>query len=401
MNDIKNKLQTIAENLPADASWDDTWDMVVQASSTEPVEETCEKDHDGSHIPHTMDAASSESPVEAPDTMVNSQSKLSNEELARKGVVLKIASFTFAGLGFALLIYLDTRVEEITAVHKLLVQVFTGVFLYTAYRIHRTGRFYAQRAKEYSKPDTRPPVLYLRAFSADELAADPKGPAFTEEEQLIKLLETIGPVVSLDNPTTESFLPGAKRISTANEEWQSRIQEIMMQARLIVIRIADTSAVIWEFEQARTRLKTSQVLLMVPASDSDAYESFKLYAQQHLSVTLPSISFQEPIGKMLISLLTRKRRFRDYFSFRGFVCFDHSWEGSYLEPRFTWRAYFRNPINQYGIASLAYCLKPIFVQLDSPWQEPRINWLTTALILLFAGSGVWGLVTKLLQIINL
>ena len=170
----------------------------------------------------------------------------------------------------------------------------------------------------------------------------------------------------------------------------------MRQAQLVVIRLADTPAVFWELAQARDIVEARRLLLMVPSSEPDAYDTCRAYAAKMLDARLPPVEFRDTFGQYLVAFLTRRRRFRDYFSFRGFIRFDDALQGEYLEGRFGVRAFLHSPLNRYGRASMLYCLKPVFDRLDAPWSEPRLNWGTFAVFALFVGGAIWGLATRLI-----
>ena len=86
------------------------------------------------------------------------------------------------------------------------------------------------RAKRYAAPaaevllarDQRPPVAYLRSFVADRTAS--KGVTFsswfTEEEQIARVMNKVGPLIAFGEPGEVLPEIGAARLYAANDEWR-------------------------------------------------------------------------------------------------------------------------------------------------------------------------------------
>jgi hypothetical protein len=179
------------------------------------------------------------------------------------------------------------KLLPVTAFASLL--VLAGVWLLSNC-LYRTGQDWYKQGKHRSAPsaeslmskDPRPPVLYLRSFQDDPIAAQGElhysipGPhgsqplslvAETEEEQLAQVMNEIGPFVALGRPG--EMLPeiGAARTYTSNDEWQSKVLNLMGQAKLVVLRAGDTSSFLWEFEavtNTRSRRVSSYCCLTEP-----------------------------------------------------------------------------------------------------------------------------------------
>jgi hypothetical protein len=79
--------------------------------------------------------------------------------------------------------------------------------------------------------DNRPRVLYLRSFNDDAVTAGTVSGGLalgglavkTEEEQLAKIVNTIGPVVSVGKPGEELPELGSRRIYLRSEEWKEHV----------------------------------------------------------------------------------------------------------------------------------------------------------------------------------
>lgn len=156
-----------------------------------------------------------------------------------------------------------------------------------AYRFGGAVYFLAKRhlalsAREIMARDLRPPVLYLRSFQDDATAVPhsfvPTSVGvnlLTEEERLAWVFRDIGPVIALGAPAEQSSPPGAGRMHAPNRLWHDAITELMTRARLVVLRIDDTSeALVWEFCQAIACLDPKQLLLLIPYHP-DEYKSFR------------------------------------------------------------------------------------------------------------------------------
>ena len=76
-------------------------------------------------------------------------------------------------------------------------------------------------------------------------------------------MNEIGPFVALGRPG--ELLPeiGA-RTYTSNDEWQSRVLNLMSRAKLIVLRAGDTPSFLWEFEAVTKHVKPECVIVLLP-----------------------------------------------------------------------------------------------------------------------------------------
>ena len=313
----------------------------------------------------------------------------------RKGIRLKVTAFLVLIAGFAGMGLLDGFMTEINQTHKILIKIYAIVLIYLAYRLHRAGRYYAQKAKELATSESHASVIYLRSFAADPMTTKVRISGITEEEQIVGILNTIGPVISLDNPVTEVAAPGAKRISVGDLEWKIRVFGLMQKARLVVIRLGDSPSLHWEIAQARRILQPEKLLLIVPLQKLFDYEGFKSQADRELAIRIQHTDFSEPISQILIRILTLGRRFQDYYSFQGFVYFDDEWNGRVAAPRFTWKGYLHSPLTQPGRANIAYVLKPVFERVGAPEPALPYNWFLCMLVIAIGGGGIVGLLAHL------
>jgi hypothetical protein len=119
--------------------------------------------------------------------------------------------------------------------------------------------------------DVRAPVLYLRSFHVDKsLARRPFGilrvvSVCTEEEQLVKALREIGPVVAIGKPGERLPRLGAQRIYVEHADWQEQIRSWFARAALVVIQVPSepTKGVTWEIDQSLSVVALDHLVFLV------------------------------------------------------------------------------------------------------------------------------------------
>lgn len=93
----------------------------------------------------------------------------------------------------------------------------------------------APAASEVLSSDTRPPVLYLRAWSRDSRYQAGAGGIRTLEQQLADVMLSIGPPICIANPDSEEVFAGFARLAVApHQTWQEVVVGIASQAALVV-----------------------------------------------------------------------------------------------------------------------------------------------------------------------
>jgi hypothetical protein len=260
-----------------------------------------------------------------------------------------------------------------------------------SYFLYRTGQDWYKQGKHRSAPsaeslmskDPRPPVLYLRSFQDDPIAAQGKlqysipGPqgsqplswvAETEEEQLAQVMNEIGPFVALGRPG--EMLPeiGAARTYTSNDEWQSKVLNLMGQAKMIVLRAGDTPSFLWEFEAVTKHAKPESVIVLLPYG-APYYNAFRRKIERRLSslpFSLPNFVSETPKGNRLSRWLNGRNRSDDGSSISGVLYFEPNWRPQLLELK-GFGAQIPNPLAE----ALKITLEPVFKQLGVPWTKPK------------------------------
>jgi hypothetical protein len=111
--------------------------------------------------------------------------------------------------------------------------------------LKRGRRLSVPGAEEVRRRDRRSPVLYMRSIEDDAITArslewyspSPSGGAHllfvTEEQQLVKVLEEIGPVIAIGRPGEKLPELGAARKQVSDREWKTVVRNDMDDARLV------------------------------------------------------------------------------------------------------------------------------------------------------------------------
>jgi hypothetical protein len=266
-----------------------------------------------------------------------------------------------------------------------------GVLGLVAFYLKRTGQDWYKHGKQRSAPraeslisnDTRPPVVYLRSFEHDSVAAQGEiqygggGPqgwhelswvAETEEEQLAQVMNEIGPFVALGKPGETLPEIGAARMYVGHDEWQSEVLELIRRARLVVLRAGETANFLWEFEMAVKNLKPQSVIVLLPY-DAAQYKAFRKKVEASmpgLPFSLPDYFPAKPRGIWFIDAAIRAWKNQEAAgSIRGVLYFEPQWKPELLELR-SLSSGIPNPLAQ----GLKTTLEPVFKQLGVPWKRP-------------------------------
>lgn len=225
--------------------------------------------------------------------------------LAHRSVVLSVLAFTFEGAAFY--VYFDTAdnllkasdsvragrlsffpgpvtlleahylsLVTIAALLLPVLYVSTQMVLSAAEGMRRAARRASLRpAEEVLNEDPRPPVLFLRDFTDDQVALDKAalpgwvrvvdpGNAQTNLEDVMQAYATVGPMVAIGRPGDEQPPVGAARRYVQDGEWKSAVTSLMDSAAVIVVGVSDSAGVVWEIEQARDRGHLGKSVFVLP-----------------------------------------------------------------------------------------------------------------------------------------
>lgn len=122
----------------------------------------------------------------------------------------------------------------------------------------------------------QPYILYLRSFNDDSETSVPlniAGLCYTEEEILISSLKRLGKAVAIGRPDEQAPPLGAKRIYVMEDQWQDKVQELSVDARLVIFRLGETEGLKWEWNNCLNSIEDiSKLLLVVPTSITEKKE---------------------------------------------------------------------------------------------------------------------------------
>ncbi len=144
--------------------------------------------------------------------------------------------------------------------------------------------------EEKLKNDKRLPVLYLRAFFNDfkiHKQFSDIGDVYeilkrdgSEEDQLTKTLDLVGPVVGLNSPGAFISQTGAARKLVENEKWKKEITYLIDESRLIVLYFsADDKGNLpegleWEIEEVFSRAHLQNIILIVKNTHARLFQTY-------------------------------------------------------------------------------------------------------------------------------
>lgn len=209
-------------------------------------------------------------------------------------------------------------------------------------------------------PREFPPIIYLRSFQDDLISAKTFGglaSLATEEEQLVRAFETIGPVGALGSPGERVPQIGALRMylnDVSEEEWHSKVQEAIQKSRIVILRAGFSSGLRWELRQAIQLAVPERLLLVVPSGQSMASDFFS-ELQGFLSSRLPDpCQFPQKITRSSIA---------------GFVHFDKDWSPHFLPLR---RSLWDPAVVNELVSIFQTTLQPFFRKLDLKIKPRRV-----------------------------
>jgi hypothetical protein len=223
------------------------------------------------------------------------------------------------------------------------------------------------RAKRHAAPaaevllarDQRPPVAYLRSFVADQTAS--KGVTFsswfTEEEQIARVMNKVGPLIAFGEPGESLPEIGAARLYAANDEWRQVLHRLTTNARIVILRLGTSPSLIWEFENVLRWVRPQQIVLLVPVNDS-IYMDFRQRSRSLMPHELPPLPSRR-----------RRRLFRG--TLQAVITFDSAWTPTFVDLQtISIPLLHRSPAYPL-VPVLTLAFGPLFRQLGLPWQPPE------------------------------
>ena len=192
------------------------------------------------------------------------------------------------------------------------------------YSIHLQRRLQAPPLAEVLKTDTRPPVLYLRAFNqesqffvigrksrydtyasglAARLATDEQNVGVSFEEYFAgDLDQSIGPFVALGSPEDYISPEGATRAYATDADWMERLRELATKAVCIVVEAGDSANLRREFEYVRGARLHQKLFVITrpkpPEGTKLAYAFYRLIWRVKGIKTITWKEFADELGKV-------------------------------------------------------------------------------------------------------
>ena len=160
------------------------------------------------------------------------------------------------------------------------------------------------------KADRRPPVVYLRSFTADKrlsrrpLAIGRVASFRSEEEQMVEALREAGPVFALGKPGERLPRLGASRVYVEEAAWRQQVLSWFEGAALVVMHIpaSPTDGLVWEIERGLQLVERDRLVFVVTSSAGAEWLAQTL--GERIPDTLPSLSSgRGPYGSRVSGIL--------------------------------------------------------------------------------------------------
>jgi hypothetical protein len=143
-------------------------------------------------------------------------------------------------------------------------------------------------AAELLMRDKRAPVLYLRSFYFDDVAAEktitrrefsgpmlpfvvPEMKLSTYEGILTGILKKIGPCIAVGPPGRARPILGFSRLGLAEDSWQVAVKQLMTEAALVLICSGRTPGVRWELEQAAELIQPEKLVILITSRTTESW----------------------------------------------------------------------------------------------------------------------------------
>jgi hypothetical protein len=263
---------------------------------------------------------------------------MTNKQLVRKyslGYPLRLLGVTLQILGAIIAAYMAASlksgkmIENYGSLNLIIIIVCaTGLVSFGLYIYHIGKKMTVKTAEETTEDDPRNPVLYLRSFTDDKVAATvversplelnimKAPPRLTEEEIIANELSRIGPCVAVGSPGERLPALGMARRYYENDEWQEGVKKLMQSAELVVMRATSgvTPGFLWELERAVEIVDPKKLLIILPfmiEDEHDAnsielgkYEKFREATNTILQKELPLFSVEKVPWMSLSAVVT-------------------------------------------------------------------------------------------------
>jgi hypothetical protein len=214
------------------------------------------------------------------------------------GVLLLLAWVLIAGLNVFTLWLLDWLTTHLVTVAAIAVLGVIGLAVLLPAGMALTGMVFAARrrmvpeGRALLERDRRPPILYLRSFTADEAESgnpDSGGAIWgTYEERLFRSMRRYGPVVAIGRPSEPMPPLGGARMYVDDADWKDVVKELAAKAQLVVLRPGITKALLWEAETVAQVAGGEKIAFYVRGLPAGVWAQFVKELGTALGTPLPS-----------------------------------------------------------------------------------------------------------------
>jgi hypothetical protein len=294
---------------------------------------------------------------------------------ALSAISIIFLTFYFSGhsVGFSFAVPLT-----IFLLHLLLVS--SGLNIIIQNYQHFLRKFLAKTVEEVLAGD-KAPVLYLRSFLDDKVAADRAVTILTEEEEVNKAFEHIGPMIAIGKPGEVLPEAGAARAYFTDDQWQAAVYHYMDISRLVVLRAGLSKGLLWEIQNSIQRLDPSKLILLIPFK-REAYDQFRAGVQPLFPKPLPD----HPGHNVHRKITNTEGRTEEniYGSLFGLIHFDDDWtahfekicadnvpiSGELLVSKMRDKSALADNV----YLMVHYALQPVYARLGLDWDDLGVPW---------------------------
>jgi hypothetical protein len=273
-----------------------------------------------------------------------------------------------------------TIAVPITLFLSYLLLIASGLNIIIQNYLHFLRKFLAKTVEEILAGN-KPPVLYLRSFLDDKVAANRAVSMLTEEEEVNKAFEHIGPMIAIGRPGEVLPEAGAARAYFTDDQWQAAVYNYMDISRLIVLRAGFSQGLIWEIQNSIQRLDPSKLILLIPFK-KEAYNQFRDSVQSLFPKPLPEHPGHEVHRKIINAQGHTEENI--YGSLFGLIHFDDDWtahfekicadnvpiSGELLVSKMRDKSALADNV----YLMVHYALRPVYARLGLAWDDLGVPW---------------------------
>lgn len=229
--------------------------------------------------------------------------------------------------------------------------------------------------------ENKAPVLYLRSFLDDKVAAKREVNLLTEEEELNKAFELIGPMIAIGRPGETLPEVGAARAYFTDDQWQAAVYHYMDISCLVVLRAGLSKGLLWEIQNSIQQLSPSKLILLIPFK-KEAYDQFRASVQSLFPKPLPDHPGHDAHRVTINSSGQAEKTI--YGSLFGLIHFDDNWTAHFEKicadnVPISGELLISKMRNKSALADnvylmVHYALQPVYARLGLDWDDLGVPW---------------------------